>query len=182
MWDFIDLSLKWNSADLIAIVVSTLLSTLAFYLGGQQSKIISNQMRLQAALAEMEVREKLGCIKVNMEAFKSANGRAEKSRGVDKLRAEAEKSRYMEFMLQDCLAALVMYDSASQKLQEEYSHVLITVIDALEKVGERELMRKLVAEIGEYIGLLRGAAKAELYGVLVAGQKSLDIIPKDIKE
>jgi hypothetical protein len=155
----IDLSLPWNTADVLSLVVSVVLALLGFYLGWRQSRILREVTGLQSAIAELEVREKLGCVKNNLGFIKNTAAADLQSL------SEHERNtiiRYSNLVVDDSLAAFPVLHFAMPKIREQFCNALRRSIETLTEQGYRDQATRLYRGADSYEAILRERGEREL--------------------
>lgn len=142
----IDWKSPWNAADVLAFVLTFILSWAGYFLGRRQSEILEELSDFQEGLAEYRIREKMGCIESNTSVVERAINSKD----------EAEIRKYSPLIVQDSLSVLPLYEFAIERLQIEFRDVLRRALYVLSRAdhegfsillgGIRERIKSLEVE------------------------------------
>jgi hypothetical protein len=154
-----EFGLPWSSADVIAITLAVLVAVTGFVLAAKQSRIIRDITALQSAVAELEIREKLGCVRNNL-------GYVEEIPMIRLADAEEhlrhETTRYSKLVVDDALASFPVLHFARERLQNEFIDALHRVFRVLNQQGYRDQLSSLYRGADEYAALLRDTGEKDL--------------------
>jgi hypothetical protein len=119
--------------------------------------------KLQDATAELEVREKIGCIRGNAGRLQAAVER----RRTAKIRTVGDDAissiqRDRELVVQDSRAVLPIIELAPESLQIEYKNAVLYAMDILSQTGQDEHLGQLRTAIAEYAHRIEVSAAARL--------------------
>jgi hypothetical protein len=135
--------------NLIDIILSLLLFVLGYFLGLRQSKIIKQLHYTQWALSQLEIREKIGCLKTRLHELEGKT----KHPAYDKV---------ADFLLTDAIAALPVLIITPITLQDEFARILNEVMLALKRSGYQDRLAELIRVTAEYASLIREEGKPKL--------------------
>jgi hypothetical protein len=162
-------------------VVGVALTIVGVRLGTVQSGILnelaeSNRRlgKLQDATAELEMREKIGCIRGNAGRLRaSVELRSTAKTKKDREELDAAIQRDRELVVQDSRAVLPVFDLAPESLQIEYKDAVLYAIEVLSRTNQIEHLGRLRTAIAERAHRITTVASAARLHSLVEQSKAL---------
>jgi hypothetical protein len=140
----------WTSADWVAVLSSIILFVAGAWvskvLGDKQEKTIREVHVLQSAIAELQIREKIGVMRGDMTRLE---GTKNKRSGANEVR------RLAELLVQNSLSVLPLFRYAPERLQIEYRDIVNQVLSTLSETrGASEQLQILFRIVGEEVARL----------------------------
>lgn len=143
--------------------------------------------KLQDATAELEVREKIGCIRGNAGRLQAAV-ELRRTAKTTTVREEAISSiqRDRELVVQDSRAVLPIIELAPESLQIEFKNAVLYAMEILSQTGQAEHLWQLRTAIAEYAHRIEVAAAARLHSLveqsmaLTAGHRGSAEVSSDL--